>query len=132
MYARSYYPDREEIPKNYSGTAFREAPKEPAESEATVEASARQSAEPPKKEIKNPWELPPPKKPPGGLLSFLLGGAPLNIGEMLPHLFKRKEVPERELGTQELLILGVAAILFFSKSGDKLFALLLLSLLFIY
>lgn len=128
MYARSYYPEREELPKNYSGTAFREEPKEPP----CPEPPPEEPICPPREEEKNknPWELPPSKKPIGSPLASLLGGLPFSVADLFPALFHR-EGESGEIGTEELLILGVAAILFFSKSGDKRFALLLLVLLFI-
>ena len=148
MYARSYYPEKDPetgIPKNYGGTALREppapevpppeappaqkAPGEPAK-ECDVECNA-----PPAN--KNPWELPPPKKGHGGIFDSLFGtllpkepgGIFSTIGTWLTG--EKKGADESRLSTEDLLILAVAAVLFFSKFGDKECALMLLFLLFI-
>ena len=117
MYSRSFYPEAEEnprIPENYDGTALLDPPTQPTENERaevseTVEETEQASALG------------------GGLLSSL-GRSPLLSG-----LFGGKGIPLRfpKIGSEEILILGIAALLFFSKEGDKECALILLFLLFI-
>lgn len=158
MYARSYYPERDPetgIPKNYGGTALREGqkaevptiqpaipaqpspPPPPPCEETTEDADVATSAHAECAPNKNPWELPPPKKPRGGILDALFGTLPLGG---LPDFFSsvgqwfsggEKETARAGFSVEDLLILGVAAILFFSKSGDKECALMLLFLLVI-
>ncbi len=117
MYSRSFYPETEEkpaIPENYDGTALLEAPALPIEDEM-AEASA------PQEETQEASSFG------GGLLSTL-GRIPILSG-----LFGGKggfvKLPKIE--GEEILILATAALLFFSKEGDKECALILLFLLFI-
>ena len=60
-------------------------------------------------------------KPRGSILSFLPRGLGELFGGGAPFSF----------GMEEILIIGVAAFLFFNKSGDKECALMLLILLFV-
>ena len=113
MYSRSFYPEAEEtasFPKNYDGTALLPpiAPQEPP---------AEHSAE----DIR---EVSAPQGNYGSGLFSSLGHLPA-VGE----LFGKLKFPS--FGGEEILILAVAAMLFFSKEGDKECALILLFLLFI-
>lgn len=152
MYARNYYPEKDPetgIPKNYGGTALRDlpaaeqAPPPPPpseESERPVGTPSVPTDCPPKK---NPWELPPPQKKSGGIFNALFGLFPLGIpqsadgiGGMFRALTARLAGMKSEgagigFESEDLLILALAALLFFSKSGDKECALMLLFLLFI-
>ncbi len=159
MYARSYYPERDPetgIPKNYGGTALREPPPpEPPMPPPPIEPPPPPPPPPPREERrpepertapehaecppnKNPWELPPPKKNHGGgIFDSLFGALPLGgLGNLFPAIgswFSGEKGGDEGKGfaTEDLLILAVAAILFFSKFGDKECALMLLFLLFI-
>ena len=90
------------VPEHYGGTAFSESETAPDESE-TVHKEIDDRAEP--------------------TGAFGLFGKFLPKGLPILRNFK--------LGTEEILIIAVAAFLFFSRDGDKECALLLLSLLFI-
>lgn len=156
MYARSYYPEKDPetgIPKNYGGTALRETraeevPPPPPPPPPTAppppprEEENRCCDDPPPAPAcppnKNPWELPPPqKKKPGGIFDSLFGMLPRGgFGGIFPAIgawfgAEKKEGEGTDFSGEDLLILAVAAILFFSKFGDKECALMLLFLLFI-
>lgn len=113
MYSRSFYPEVEEtagFPKNYDGTALLPpiAPQEPP-AEHSAEDIREVSA--------------PHGNFSGGFFSSLTH---------LPafgELFGKLKMPR--FGSEEILILAVAAFLFFTKEGDKECALILLFLLFI-
>ena len=116
MYSRSFYPEIEEkptLPENYDGTAFLEAPAPQTENEA-VEASAKTDGEEDVSAVG------------GGFLSSL-GRIPFLSG----FFGNRGAIKFPKIGSEEILILGTAALLFFSKEGDKECALMLLFLLFI-
>ena len=113
MYSRSFYSESEDVsnlPKNYDGTAFlppavpHEQPRD-ALSEETLEVGNIQS------------------NSGGGFFSSLTHFPA--FGE----LFGKLKMPR--FGSEEILILAVAAFLFFTKEGDKECALILLFLLFI-
>lgn len=152
MYARNYYPEKDPetgIPKNYGGTALRDlpaaeqVPPSPPPSEESGRPDGTPSVPtdcPPKK---NPWELPPPQKKSGGIFDALFGLFPLGVPQSadgIGGIFRA--LTARLAGiksggsgigfeSEDLLILALAALLFFSKSGDKECALMLLFLLFI-
>ncbi len=117
MYSRSYYADRDDVPKppeNYNGTVF-------------LESSEQASAEPEKSESK---EVHSEKisSGRGGLFSMF----PKSIE--LPSFLGRLGIGSLSLpkiGTEELLIIAVAAYLFFSKDGDKECAFMLILLLLV-
>lgn len=147
-YSGLAFDPKEEFPPPPSESEEREktepkAPSLPPESPSDTPVSA--AAQPPPRESgKNPWEIPPrpatpPSPPPksgdlffpiGKLLSSLPGklrlresgttGIPLLEKIKLPHI-----------GQEEILILGVALILLFSKERDPLCALMLVALLWI-
>ena len=111
MYSRSFYPEGEEkqmLPENYDGTAFQNPLTESGdEAECSVSPKADGS-------VTETGALKGSSFP---ILSGLFGGLP-NI-----------KIPS--IGTEEIIILTVAALLFFNKDGDKECAILLLALLFI-
>ena len=108
MYSRSFYGEGEEktlLPENYDGTAFQNTQQNDnatAECQVPLEAVSETG-------LFKGGSLP--------ILSGLFGGLP-NI-----------KMPK--IGTEEIIILTVAALLFFNKDGDKECAILLLVLLFI-
>ena len=111
MYSRSFYPETEEkthLPENYDGTAFG-APSA-GEGESVPASLPEKMCEPESTKV--------------GLFG---GGLPILSGLFggLPSIRMPK------IGTEEILILTVAALLFFNKDGDRECAILLLALLFI-
>lgn len=106
MYTRNYFNEPGALPSDYNGIALRENQNDPAEIAEDVPAH---------KEIHHDNG----KKGSGGFLDGLFGN--LHIG--LPSLDK--------LGYEEILIIAVAAFLFFSDGGDKECAVLLILLLLI-
>ncbi len=123
MYSRNYYEEADagpKLPDNYNGTVFSEeeskstSPPQPLKKEETPEtATAAAKAE---------------EKEKGGFLSFLPRSIPL------PGLLGKIGISSLSLpkiGTEEILIIAVAAYLFFSKEGDKECAVMLLLLLLV-
>jgi hypothetical protein len=123
------------IPEKYDGTALLDIP---TDDESTQCNASSKFIDAQKKEIKfSPHEAPKESAEeataevndtePAGIFSFgpmkwvksILPGS-MNIGGILPKI---------EL--EELIIIGLALYLFFSKSGDKECALILLALIFI-
>lgn len=105
MYTRNYFEGGEVgMPRGYDGIALRGD--EPAEIEETTPVVTMQGSA--QAEVKG-----------GGILSGLLGNLHLGI----PSLDK--------IGYEEILIIGIAAFLFFSADGDRECALILLALLLI-
>ena len=115
MYSRSFYPESGEssIPENYVGTAFSEV----ASTESHEESAPKEESSTPTAAL---------AKSEGILSSFA------NI-PFLSSLFKGDgglfKMPK--IGSEEILIIAIAALLFFSKDGDKECALILLFLLFV-
>lgn len=114
MYTRSYYPDTGELPENYGGMAMRasEPPPEPREPPSREETTE-----------------------PAGIFGGTGAESPLKM-PIFSSLFSRIGAVARPLGiervgTEELLIIGVALYLLFSKSGDKECAIILLLLLLV-
>lgn len=105
MYTRNYFDGGEVgMPRGYDGIALRA--EDSAEIEETTPVAVTQSS------------LQTDAKG-GGILSGLLGNLHLGI----PSLDK--------IGYEEILIIGIAAFLFFSADGDRECALILLALLLI-
>ena len=126
MYSRSYYPEAQErptLPENYDGTAFMER-QEHQQNEGPAEVSFIESTD-------NATDEPVFNRTDGSILSGL-GRSPLLSG-----LFSKDGflggigLTMPNIGTEEILILATAAFLFFSKSGDRECAIILLLLLFI-
>lgn len=126
MYTRSYYTEDEKIavPENYNGEAF---VKEEAVAEPTEPVLKDVGGEP----LRAPWDAPPPQSE---------GAFPKNDGilggflERITHapIFRTQGCTEPfRLGTEEILIIGVALFLLFSKGGDRECAVMLLLLLLV-
>lgn len=135
MYNGSYYSDKEElkIPQNYDGNAFVTEPRAPTTNEIPATASAETKISrgdnifvdfPKGEDISEAHAESDEVQPTsqkfslGGLFQGGLGNL-LNFSSM-------------SFGTEEILILALAAFLFFSKNGDKECALILLFLLFVH
>ena len=127
------------LPEGYDGTMLQSEPPLPTE---PVFRPARPEPKEPPREVKfSPPDAPPPPPPPPpprpdhappkkGLFDWfgsLIGGVPSL--SRLGDLFDRGQDRRLRLGTEELLLLGIAAFLFFSKDGDKTCAIFLLFLL---
>lgn len=120
MYSRSYYPEgggRVSLPENYDGTAFIE--RETPEAKDSVQASFIDS---PPSEREQKAESAFKSLSGGSALSGLFGKGGFLGGLNL-------KMPE--IGTEEILLIAIAAFLFFSKDGDKESAIFLLLLLLI-
>jgi hypothetical protein len=117
MYTRQYNDEGRElrIPENYVGTAFSE-PQLPEEKDFEGETESEEYT-----------SVSSEKATRGdGFLSGLFGKG---LSELIPaSLFSG--IP-KSLGTEEILLIGVAAFLFFSSSHDVLTAVILLALIFI-
>ena len=117
MYTRSYSDTSKDIPlpESYSGVALNGG--FIRDTEESHEISEQVSASPKGEEKTAPTFL-------GGILSGILHKTGIErIGERLPFL--------ERIGTEEILIIIAAMILFFSKEGDKECAIALTVLLFI-
>ena len=128
MYTRSYYSDggeRINPPENYDGTALL------GERTAITEESVESSGAP----NKNPWEAPAsvhemPKNEEGESLLASITKIPFLSGIFgEKSIFQSLKMPK--IGTEELLIIGVALFLLLSKDGDNECALILLLILLI-
>ena len=110
MYTRSFYKEDGGIllPENYDGVALREE----SENLQNEQVEKSENAAEQRSESESVFNL-------------FKGNFPKNIfsGNGLFKSFR--------LGLEEILILGVAAFLFFTKEGDKECAIMLLALLFI-
>ena len=113
MYTRPYNDEGMEIriPENYVGTAF----SEPTSSETENEKSEEYTDAVSKKTTRGE-----------GFLSRIFGRG---LSEILPTALL-SGMP-KSLGTEEILLIGAAAFLFFSSSRDILTAAILLALIFI-
>ncbi len=123
MYTRTYNDEKSNIiiPESYGGTALYESaedkfdnvsdpPKNPWESDAAAAASA------------------PVNEGKSEPTSFL---SKIKIPAFLSNIFNSDNFGLQKIGTEEILLIAVAAFLFFSKDGDKECSLLLLALLFL-
>ena len=131
MYTRSYYPEEEKltVPENYDGTAFRES--------IRCEAGIPQAddAKEEKKELRAPWDIPPPEDSiPTSAEKKRSIAAGLFDKFPIGRLLGAKDIfggSLKKIGTEEILLVGVALFLLFSKNGDKECAIMLLLLLFV-
>ena len=134
MYTRAYYPEEEKIsvPENYDGTALREH-------SDTAEAKAPEREEIP---LRAPWDVPKAEAEEEKEASEAVMSQPRQEGflggilKKLPikSLFGGLDVFSADtfkLGSEEILIIGVALFLLFSKGGDRECAIMLLLLLLI-
>ena len=134
MYTRSYPSENESviIPENYDGNAFSEDFKESAPNQTYKE-------ETPKK-LRAPWDVPPEKesetvmaptknkcreKKSNSFFDFLPFGNFFGKTELFNGNFFET------LGTEEILLIGIALFLLFTKNGDTECAVMLLFLLLI-
>ncbi len=136
MYTRSYFTDEQKevkLPQNYDGTAFSE-PEPPAAAEPLPEGEAASAAaEPAVGRRKNPWEeqAEKPPSPEAESVMATVGKLPLFgrlFGKDIPFLSGLR-LPK--IGSEEILIIGAALFLLFSKDGDKECAVILLLLLLV-
>lgn len=116
MYSRSFYPDAGEqsIPENYVGTAFAE------------QASAEKTSELEISDRSPDTQAVSAQAADGGIFSSI---TKLPILSGIFGTGSKLKMPK--LGSEEILIIAIAALLFFSKNGDKECALILIGLLFI-
>ena len=117
MYSRNFYPELEEkprLPENYDGTAFSDNSHETKEEAECSEIAENTHSD----NIQASGD---------GLFSFL-GRVPFLSG-FFGNGHGAIKFPK--IGGEEILILAAAALMFFSKEGDKECALILLFLLFI-
>ena len=126
MYTRSYDNEgRIKIPENYDGNAFFESP--PPEMPPPAEKE--------KEPLIAPWDAPKNPPPEEESVPTLAKGAGGIFGKYLKKLpFGSLNIFGEggfKLGTEEILIIGVALFLFFSGSGDKECAIMLLLLLLV-
>ena len=135
MYTRSYYPEEEKIsiPENYVGNAFIEE-SAPMQREDTKKTSNENAFTMPYNEPTGNFEAASNKakeKRDGaahGYISALLQKLPISNLFGKTDFFKN---PRLDFGTEEILIIGIALFLLFSKGGDMECAIMLLLLLLI-
>ena len=123
MYTRNYYPDEERvrIPENYDGTSMLEK-KDKGEDMINKDdsfAGIKISPEYKERLEDTPNENGSSVEPFTSVFKNIFKDD-MPLGALLP-----------KIGAEELLILGLAAFLFLSKSGDKECALILLFLIFV-
>ena len=141
MYTRSYKQDGSPaIPESYSGVAFREPEVEPIPEDApkSVARSADirfTSPEPPDPKLTAAAAEPIPEEKAveaGGLFSSISEKLP--FGGIFSGLsgINLSKLGLPKIGTEELLIIGLAIFLFLSRDGDKECAVLMLLLLLVH
>ena len=134
MYTRNYQSDEKDslkIPEGYDGIAFRDNDSEKNDLLSETGDAALHLKAPWDEKKEQPQAAEPVMASPrrnDGFLSGLLGK--FNIGGLFDcgGFFKDGHL---SLGTEEILIIGIALLLLFNKSGDKECAIMLLLLLFI-
>ena len=143
MYARSYYGEDVNIPENYDGTAFSEPSSEPELRGARLEPVKSEIKFSPKEPSKSDIKFSPDESAPdtcekcapcecegkdsGGIFGIDLKGI---FGGIFSGSGLSRLLPSG-IGTEEILIIGIALFLLFSPSRDIECALLLLALVFI-
>ena len=132
MYMRSYYDsdgERHSLPEQgYDGTALREKP--PKESFIHTETKSEEI----KREVKISPVINKSEEKETAEASVPQGGGGFRLPSFIKSLFSGGSLPfhlPKNLGFEELLLIGIALYLFLSKSGDKECAVLLALLLFI-
>ena len=126
MYTRNYPQEKSGImiPESYGGTALRE---EEGERSSGIPSMGGTPIN------KNPWESEnqtttgdsePTSAEPSSLFSRL------PIANLFKDFLHFDNFSLQNIGAEEILIIGVAAFLFFTKQGDKECAIMLLLLLF--
>ena len=136
MYSRTYEKDLHTVPESYSGVAFREPDPVPEDAPKSIPRSAdvkfTTSPAPPDPNLtaKSPDVNTEAIESVGASPGFL---ERLQLGKMFTGIsgldFSRFSLPN--IGMEEILIVGLALFLFFSKEGDKECAVLLALLLLI-
>ena len=122
MYTRSFYDSEHTIPEGYDGEALRE---NVSESYTIQPTSTPQKISPPSPDYEAE-EIPES--------AFSFGGIFDSIWEALP--FKRffgnmSFLGQGRLDIEDIILIGIALVLFFSECGDRTLALMLIGLLFI-
>ncbi len=139
MYSRSYKKDTDgiSIPESYAGVAFREpeAPEIPEDAPRSLAKSADirfTAPEPPDPNLTSTAEVGSEEKEEtveaGGFFSSVMDKLPIK------NIFSGIDIRKlglMQIGTEEILIIGLALFLFLSRDGDKECAVLLLLLLLI-
>jgi len=136
MYTKSYPKDNQGIliPEKYGGTAFIDTA---IEKKDTYEIDGEKLSEGKTGEAKNPWEENEEKNSTRGEPSApagAFGGLFSRLGDGLfgiPYFKSPKAIFSDGLGTEELLIIGLALFLFLSPERDIECALMILLLLFV-
>ena len=136
MYSRSYEKDLPTVPESYSGVAFREPEHIPDDAPKSVPKSAdvRFTTSPappdPKLTATTSAEVVEKEESVSAVSGFF---DKLQLGRMFSGIsgfdFTKLSLPR--IGTEEILIVGLALFLFFSREGDKECAVLLALLLLI-
>ncbi len=120
MYSRNYYEENEDSrrpPDNYNGTSF-----------GGIEENTASEVKEEREAAKEVFSHIPEKEKAGGFFSFL----PKNIP--LPAFLSKMGISSLsmpKIGTEEIILIAVAAYLFFSKEGDRECAIMLILLLFV-
>jgi hypothetical protein len=127
MYTRTYFSEEAvRPPENYDGIAFKDSKSEECE-------AAAESCEAPPKENEPIQECAAGEK--SGILRTILDKLPFsNLFSGSPHgaaIFEKSKKAAERFGTEEMLLIALALYLFFSKSGDKECAIMLVLLIFI-
>ena len=131
MYSQNLsHPDNEiKLPPNYDGVLFSDEaetsdtctnPLTSAKSEVKVSPKESENGEPVFKKNEEP-----------GRRLFPALDLGKGIGDIFAGLFRGGRIFPEKLELEDLLIIGIAAFLFFSPSGDKECALILLALIFV-
>ena len=138
MYSRSYQTGEiPTVPESYSGVAFREPDPIPEDVVRSVAKSADVKFTTPAPPDPNLTTSAEPEPEPeavetGGFLSEVVSNFPLKGIFSGISAFKPERLGLSKIGTEEILIFGLALFLFFSREGDKECSLLLILLLFIH
>lgn len=140
MYSRSYQAGEiPTVPESYSGVAFREPDPIPEDAPRSVAKSAdirfTAAPEPPDPNLTAAAVAEPAPEPEAVRTGGILSG----IGDIFPLKglfsgvsgFHLDKLGLSKIGMEEILIVGLALFLFFSKDGDKECAILLALLLLI-
>ena len=130
MYTRSFLGNEEKltVPENYDGNAFFDTPP-PQATQSIQPAISTETKISPRDAIPEDTEYREDEYEESGGAATLERFSPFKfLPASLTSLFKFDSF---KLGSEEILIIAVAAFLFFSKSGDKECALFLLLLLFV-
>lgn len=141
MYTRSYGTEREVIslPEGYDGIALREEKtEEKRDTGATLEQNqAADAAAVSAGAGSNPWERERSRAEAEESVPTGVGGGIFSGIPFLSGLFEGGRIPLLSsfrlprLGAEEILIIGAALLMFFSKNGDKECAVILILLLFV-